>query len=171
MGLHAHVSDLVPPTTFVFLSNSLNLTCRIIMIVADYSLSHMRHDFFFPSLTRGRIKFSTPLNLSVSWDCIKQQKTVAGGKEPVCQCMRPKRHRVDPWVGKFPWRRARQPTPVPGESDRQRSLGPTVHGVAKSQTRLSDSHTHTHTHPMYKSAGFPFLFVFSNFSEHRAFPL
>ena len=46
---------------------------------------------------------------------------------------------------------------------------PTVHGVAKTRTRLSD--THTHTHPVYKSAGFPFLFLFSNFSEHRAFPL
>ena len=30
----------------------------------------------------------------------------------------------DPWVGKMPWRKARQPTPVflPGESHRQRSL-------------------------------------------------
>ena len=31
---------------------------------------------------------------------------------------------LDPWVGKIPWRRARQPTPVflPGESHGQRSL-------------------------------------------------
>jgi len=30
----------------------------------------------------------------------------------------------DPWVGKIPWRRARQPTPVflPGDSHGQRSL-------------------------------------------------
>ena len=27
----------------------------------------------------------------------------------------------------------------------------TIHGVAKSQTRLSDSHTHTHTHTHTKS--------------------
>ena len=40
------------------------------------------------------------------------------GKEPACQCRRHKRHRFDPWVGKIPWRRASQPTPVflPGES-------------------------------------------------------
>ena len=49
----------------------------------------------------------------------------ANGKEHSCQCRRCKRCGLDPWVGKIPWRRARQPTPVflPGESHRQRSLG------------------------------------------------
>ena len=45
------------------------------------------------------------------------------------------------WVGKIPWRRAWQPTPVflPGESHGLRSLvGYTVHGVTKSRTGLSD---------------------------------
>ena len=48
----------------------------------------------------------------------------ASGKEPACQCRRHKRHRFDSWVGKIPWRRALQPTPVflPGESRGQRSL-------------------------------------------------
>ena len=38
--------------------------------------------------------------------------------------VRCKRHRFDPWVGKIPWRRARQPTPsfLSGESHGQRSL-------------------------------------------------
>ena len=46
------------------------------------------------------------------------------GKEPAGQCRRPKRHRFNPWVGKFAWRRAWQPTPLflPGESYGQRSL-------------------------------------------------
>ena len=47
----------------------------------------------------------------------------------------------DPRVGKILWRRKWQPIPVflPGESHGQRSLvGYIVHGVAKSQTRLSD---------------------------------
>ena len=37
------------------------------------------------------------------------------GKESAYQC---RRRRLDPWVGKIPWRRAWQPTPVflPGES-------------------------------------------------------
>ena len=41
-----------------------------------------------------------------------------GVKESVYQCMRHKRHRFDPWVGKMPWRRNWQPTPVflPGKS-------------------------------------------------------
>ena len=50
----------------------------------------------------------------------------ASGKEPAyqCQCRRCKRHRFDPWVGKIPWRRKWQPTPVflPRESHGQRSL-------------------------------------------------
>ena len=46
------------------------------------------------------------------------------GKEPFCQCRRRKQCRFDPWVGKIPWRRAWQPTPVflPGKSHGQRSL-------------------------------------------------
>ena len=42
----------------------------------------------------------------------------ASGKEPACQCRRHKRCRFDPWVGKIPWRRAWQATPVflPGKS-------------------------------------------------------
>ena len=47
----------------------------------------------------------------------------------------------DPWVGKIPWRREWLPTPLflPGESQGQRSLAATVHGVAESETtkRLS----------------------------------
>ena len=48
---------------------------------------------------------------------------------------------LDPWVGKIPWRRKWQPTPVllPRKFHGWRSLvAPTVHGVTKSRTRLSD---------------------------------
>ena len=40
------------------------------------------------------------------------------GKEPACQCRRHKRHGFDSWLGKIPWRRSWQPTPIflPGES-------------------------------------------------------
>ena len=45
-------------------------------------------------------------------------------KEPAWQCRRHKRRGFDPSVGKIPWRRAWQRTPVflPGESHGQRSL-------------------------------------------------
>ena len=46
------------------------------------------------------------------------------GEKPACQYRRCKRPRLDPWIGKTPWRRAWQPTPVflPGDSHGQRSL-------------------------------------------------
>ena len=49
-----------------------------------------------------------------------------------------------PWVGKIPWRRAWQPTPVflPGESHGQRAWQAIVHMVAKSQTWLKRLNTH-----------------------------
>ena len=48
----------------------------------------------------------------------------ATGKEPICQWRKLKRFRFDPWLGKIPWRKAWQPSPVflPGESHGQRSL-------------------------------------------------
>ena len=47
------------------------------------------------------------------------------GKDPTCLCRRCKRCGFNPWVGKSPWRRALQLTPVflPRESHGQRSLG------------------------------------------------
>ena len=50
----------------------------------------------------------------------------------------------DPWVGKIPWRRARQPIPVflPGESHRQRSLAgcsPWGHKESDTTERLTHS--------------------------------
>ena len=48
----------------------------------------------------------------------------ASGKEPTCQCRRQRRCGFNPWVGKIPWRRKWQPTPLflPGKSHEQRSL-------------------------------------------------
>ena len=67
------------------------------------------------------------------------------GKEPACQCRRCKRCRFDPWVGKIPWRRAWQPTPVflPGEPQGQRSLvgyGPQGHRVGHDRSSLTCMH-------------------------------
>ena len=55
------------------------------------------------------------------------------GKESDCKCRRPG---FDPWVGKIPWRRKWQPTPVflPGKAHGQRSLVAIVQGVTEDRT-------------------------------------
>ena len=60
----------------------------------------------------------------------------ASGKEPYHRCRRLQRRGFSPWVGRIPWRRAWQPTPVflPGESHGQSSLVATVHRVAPNRT-------------------------------------
>ena len=62
----------------------------------------------------------------------------ASGKGPTCQCRRHKRRGFNPWGGKIPWRRTRQPTPVflpenPMDTGTWRT---TVHRVLKSWTQL-----------------------------------
>ena len=58
--------------------------------------------------------------------------------QSICQCRSFKRCGFDPWVRKIPWRREWLPTPVflPGNMGRG-AWQATVHGVAKSRTRLS----------------------------------
>ena len=60
------------------------------------------------------------------------------GKESACQC---RRHRFNPWVGKIPWRRKWQPTPVflHGKFHGQRSL------VGYSPWGCKESDTTEHT--------------------------
>ena len=60
--------------------------------------------------------------------------------------------RFDPWVGKIPWRRKWQPTPVflPGQTHEQRSLVGYSYGVAKSRTQLSDFIFTFHFHALEK---------------------
>ena len=67
----------------------------------------------------------------------------ASGKEPVSQYRRCKRHEFDPWVGKIPWRRAWQPTPVflPGKSHGQRKLG-RLQSIGSQKVRHDQSLTH-----------------------------
>ena len=70
----------------------------------------------------------------------------ASGKESTCQCSRHKRCGFHPWVGKIPWRRKWQLTPVflPGESHGQRSLvGNSPWGLMESDTAEVTEHTFT----------------------------
>ena len=69
----------------------------------------------------------------------------ASAKEPACQCRRRERHEFNPWVGRIPWRRKRQPNPVflNGESHWQRSLvgySPLGHRVGHNWSDLAHTH-------------------------------
>ena len=68
------------------------------------------------------------------------------------QCGKP---RFDPWVGKIPWRRDWQPTPVflPGEFHRQRSLA----GYSPWGRRESDTTGRLSTHMIFFREKLPFL--------------
>ena len=84
----------------------------------------------------------------------------ASGKEPTCQCRRHKRCRFDPWVGKIPWRRAWQPTPVflPGESHGQRRLaGYRPRGRKESDSLRDRTCTHASS-PIHIPSHFPAQF-------------
>ena len=71
----------------------------------------------------------------------------ASGKEPICQCSRHKRHGFNPWVGKTPWRKAQQPTPVflPREFHGQRSLASCSPGSRK-MSDMTEVTQHTCMH-------------------------
>ena len=75
----------------------------------------------------------------------------ASDKESACQCRRHKRHRFGPWVGKIPWRRKRQPTPVflPGEHHGQRRLVGYSPWGCKELDMTERARTHTHTNNIY----------------------
>ena len=67
------------------------------------------------------------------------------GKEPFGQCRRQKRCRFSQWVGKIPWMKAWQPTPVflPVEFHGQRSLvGYSPWGRQESDTTKVIEHLH-----------------------------
>ena len=84
-------------------------------------------------------------------------------KEPTCQGRRGNtRPGFDPWVGKIPWRRKWQPTPVflPGESHGQRSLaGYSPEGCKESDTTEVTYYSFIQrvkgTMPLYCSEGLP----------------
>ena len=84
-----------------------------------------------------------------------------GGKDPACQCRTRDRFGFHPWVGKIPWRRKWQPTPVflPGESQGRGSLvGCRLWGHTQSNTILKDDTVkvlHTICQQIYKTQQWP----------------
>ena len=77
----------------------------------------------------------------------------SGGKKLACQCRRHKRRSFNLWVGKIPWSRKWQPTPVflPGKFHGQRNLVGYSAWGRKEWYNWAHTHTHTHTHRGLKS--------------------
>ena len=70
------------------------------------------------------------------------------GKESTCQC---RRWKFDPWVGKIPLRRKRQPTPafLPGKSHGQKSPA----GYSPWDSKESDETEHIYTQQVRRTLG------------------
>ena len=113
------------------------------------------------SWLKGQLLLPALVWIIMSLDLCEGFPGGASGKKPTYQCRRQKRSGFDPWVGKIPWRRARQPTPVfllenPIDRAAWRAM---VHRVAQSQTRLKRLRTqHTevslHSHPERRQVAF-----------------
>ena len=73
-------------------------------------------------------------------------------KEPTCQCRRCKGCGFNPWVGKIPWRRAWQPTPIllPGESPWTEEPGGLQSIGSQSQTWQKQLSMHAHSKSFFK---------------------
>ena len=130
-------SPLLFPSKFHFIKESLHL---------EILENHPAQELYYGSMSQFIHNGKATQFLPGTGRSLKFCDLCCGHKESACQCRRCKRCGFDPWVGKIPWRRTWQPTPVvlPGESHGQRILAGTVHGVIKSWTRLS-THARAHT--------------------------
>ena len=84
----------------------------------------------------GGMNWESRINIH-TLSCVKQGlPRWLGGKKSIYQCRRLRRIGFDSWIGKIPWRRKWELTPVflPGKSYGQRSLEGHIQGVTKSQT-------------------------------------
>ena len=109
-------------TRLVHLLQSMNLHRYIIIVQSPW---------FTWGITRSVVGASPPC---------PPHSDGSPGKESACHCRKHSRLRFDPWVGKIPWKRKWQPSPVflPAWKTLQRSLRTAVQSVARSRTRLND---------------------------------
>ena len=95
---------------------------------------------------------STPFSVALRYWKLKLASRWRNGKESTSQWRRLKRHSFDPWVGKIPWRRKQQPTPVflPGKFNGLESGGLQSMGSQKVRSDGAIEHAHTRdSHSFY----------------------
>ena len=76
----------------------------------EWTKDDSRWIYKVPKLQSSQIPHGNPSSMWTAF--IKGFPGGASGKEPICQRRRCKRCRFNPWIGKIPWRRKWQPTPV-----------------------------------------------------------
>ena len=120
MKLQKNTADLLPKLKAMALADRAMFEKGMKAFVS-YIQAYAKHECNLIFRLKGNLKH---LMVFTSITNMKGFPGGASGKEPACQCWRHKRHGLDSWVGKIPWRRKWQPTPVflPGESHGQRSL-------------------------------------------------
>ena len=97
--------------------------------------------------------------------CTDKEKGFPGGtvgKEPACQCQRQKTREFDPWSGRSPAGGNRNPLQCSRQGNPTDRGGwwVTVHGAAKSRTRLSDRAAEGTSHLPEKPGTHRNLFLF-----------
>ena len=108
-----HFVNKIVYTNFFFQISHIFVNYNI-----SFSLSDLLHSVWQslgPSMTLQMTRFLPFHHGLLKWQ---------GGKESACQCRRHKRCRFNPWVGKIPWNRKCQPTPIflPRKLHGQRAL-------------------------------------------------
>ena len=141
----------------------------------------LRSEILLLTYIKHILKSVSGLAVQLNWYLSLSQGFAGGtsGKESTCQCRRHKRRGFDPWVGKIPWRRAWQTTPVflLGESHGQRSLaGYSPWGHKESDMTEVTEHRHS-TGPLSQwccltisSSASLFSFCLQSFLASGSFP-
>ena len=124
---------------------------------SNFSVSSLRLVIFCLKITIIIIS----ILLGVKWSLIFKSEYFrwCNGKESACQCRRCKRHSFNLWIGKLPSKRKYilQYSCLENSKDRG-AWQATVHGVAKSQARLTDWITTVST-PWVTSVGWWRLWI------------
>ena len=115
-------------TSALFLFNCVKNTCNVIFtifailrcIIQQHQIYSQcftyKTTIYFQNFSSFQIEALYPLNIISLFPTLQPSIMPicfsvlwSSGKESSCQCSRCRRHELDPWNGKIPWRKKRQP--------------------------------------------------------------